>query len=241
MSPPSTADSRSVSELLTPSVVVGGVPLHTPDTIELESVLHRTFDGGRLRRVSTVRLRDLWRARKDPHFRSILSRLDLGIAAGQSMASWTRLTGQSLPKERWIGDLADLVLRVAREVDRSVFFLGGEGCAPYDWARRAHYRFPGVRLAGAFAPGPDFRDAEGGRRLLDRINDSGADVIVALPTTARGEEFPSRYASRLDAELYVNLWSGLSGHWQTPSAWKPRAARESLQIVPASRVVLMRN
>jgi len=221
-----------------PDASIGGLSIHAPDQATLENVLCGCFDGEQLRHVSTVRMQDLRRVRRDCNFREILSRLDLLVAEGWPLAALARFLHHPLPRDRWSGDLTETVLRAARERDRRVYFLGGEGSAPFDWARRAHYRFPGLQLAGAYAPGPDFRDAEGGRRIVDRVNRSGADVIIALPSVSRGEEFPFRYGAHLEAKLYVNLWAGLPPSWHRRSAWKPYTARYGLQLVPRSPVLL---
>lgn len=208
----STVDEPCAPEgrlgLLEPHAGLSGIFVHTPTESQLDGALHHCFSLGRLCRMSTLRLSDVWRARRDPTFRGILGRMDLLVPEGGAIALASHLARVPLPSDRARTDLLDPVLNVARERGRRVFFLGGSGAAPFDWARRARRRYRGLALAGAFAPGADFRDAVGGRRLADRLNDSGADVIIALPSTDRGIEFPFRHGRRLDASLYLDLRHG---------------------------------
>ena len=195
-------------ELLAPHVSINGVSLHTPTAPELEAVLRDAFEPGPMRCVSPINGKDLARARTDRVFRGMLERMDLRVPEANTASFFAWLRRQALPADRLRTDLLHPVLSVTRDLGRSVYFLGGKDTEPFEWATRARRLYRGLRLAGAHAPGADLRDAEGGRRLVQRLNDSGAQVIVALPATARGEEFSFRYASRLDASLYLEVRHG---------------------------------
>lgn len=238
----STVDETCTAEknfrLLQPHASLSGIPLHAPTEHELEEALHRSFSLGRLCRVSALRFRDVWRARKDVTFRGILRRMDLLVPEGNLVTLASRLSMKRLPSDRVRTDLINPVLTVAQETARRVFFLGGRGAQPFDWGRRASQRYPGLVIAGAHAPGADFRDAAGGRRLADRINASGADVVIALPSTNRGEEFAFRYGRRLEASLYLDLRHGAG---PTIAQRKPRVVRRPLGHPEHRRVILLSN
>lgn len=224
--------------LLQAHASLAGIPLHAPSEHQLEEALHRSFSLGRLCRASTLRFRDVWRARKDVTFRGILRRMDLLIPEGGLVTLASRLSMTRLPSDRVRTDLINPVLTVARDASRRVFFLGGSGAEPFDWGRRASQRYPGLVIAGAHVPGVDFRDAVGGRRLADRINASGADVVIALPSTNRGEEFPFRYGRRLEASLYLDLRHGAG---PTIAHRTRRSVRRPLGQPEHQRVILLSN
>jgi N-acetylglucosaminyldiphosphoundecaprenol N-acetyl-beta-D-mannosaminyltransferase len=226
------------SGLLQSCASLSGIPLHTPTGPELEGALHRSFFLERLCCISTLRFRDVWRARKDVTFRGILRRMDLLVPEGCVVTLASRLSMNGLPGNRVRTDLIRPVLTVARDAMRRVFFLGGRGSDPFDWGRRACQRYPGLIIAGAHAPGIDFRDAAGGRRLADRLNASGADVVIALPSTNRGEEFPFRYGRRLEANLYLDLRHGAR---PVIARRQSRTVRRPLGYPEPRRVVLLSN
>lgn len=233
-----TCIAQESSGLLQPRASLAGIPLHTPTGPELEDALHRSFLLGRLCRISTLRFRDVWRARRDATFRGILRRMDLLVPEGRVVALASRMSMNGLPADRVRNDLINPVLTVASEASRRVFFLGGRGADPFDWGRRARHRYPGLIIAGAHVPGIDFRDAAGGRRLVDRLNASGADVVIALPSTNRGEEFPFRYGRRLDTSLYLDLRHAAR---PTIARRQPRSVRRPLGDPERRRVVLLSN
>lgn len=208
----STVEEPNVSGgrpgLLQPNAHINGVDLHAPTAAELDQALTRVFEMGRLCRVSPINSKDLRRARSDRVFRGMLSRMDLRVPEANvgALSAWMKRS--PLPSNRIRTDLLHPVLSVARNMEASVFFLGGTDSEPFEWASRARRLYRGLRIAGAHAPGPDFRDAEGGRRLVERINDSQADVVVALPSTTRGEEFSFRYGKRLQSSLYLDVRHG---------------------------------
>ena len=125
----STVDETCTAEknfrLLQPHASLSGIPLHAPTEHELEEALHRSFSLGRLCRVSALRFRDVWRARKDVTFRGILRRMDLLVPEGSLVTLASRLSMKRLPSDRVRTDLINPVLTVAQETARRVFFLVG--------------------------------------------------------------------------------------------------------------------
>ncbi len=202
----------------------------------LKQALRHSFDGDELFRLSTLTLGDLWRARKDIRLNAALARMDL-VVPERAVSRWaSRSLGDRVSELCRRSVVLDAVLEEARDNGRLVFFMGGRESEPFDWARRARTRFPGLILAGAHAPGPDFRDEQGARRLCGRINGARSDVVIALSTTTRGIEFPFRYGDRLASQLYFDLRGGPCSTIAKRSA---RAVRRSLVAPRPARVVLV--
>ena len=203
---------------------------------DLASTVRRNLLSDGLCRVGTLTLNDLWRARKDARLRAVLSHMDMLVPEG-AVSRWaSRLVGDQVVDQHLRSDVLGTVLTEARDNGQHVFFVGGSGSQPFDWARRSRTRYPGLILAGAHAPGPDFRDAEGVRRLRDRIRDARAEVVVALSRTTRGMEFPFRCGKSLGARLYFDL---RGGPCPSLSRGLGRSVRRPLIAPPPSRVVLL--
>lgn len=126
----------------------------------------------------------------------------------------------------------DLMLAV---LDRSVaegwssfFYGGGPGTADV-LAQRLRSRFPGLRIAGTYAPPfrplTDAEDAE----VVDIINASGADLVWVGLSTPKQERWMAAHVGRLSAAVLLGVGAAFDFHAglvpQAPS-WMQRNGLE---------------
>ena len=209
-------------------VTLGGVELDLPTDDDLDALLTFAMGSETMVHVTALRLRDLARARRDKRFRERLEHVAVVLPEGTARLVASKLVraGPSLS-----ADVLERTLATAHAHGWRVFFLGGKHSAPFDWARRARQRHPGIAIAGACAPGPDFRDDEGDERLVKRIRETGADIVMATPMTPRGEDFPIVRGPELGVHLYVESRAGLTRSIASPGARPKRDRRARKPVV----------
>ena len=199
MSPPS---KRSMQADHQPSTLsVNGLQILKPSTrLEVREIVQRWMAEEHLMRAAQFTRSALSKAQQDGgrwlrHLHGIAS-------AGSNFGLMSRLLGsQRVPDGQWALE----VLNEARRRGLRVFVLGSDRDETFSQARIMAMNLKGLELAGAHAPSADFRDEDGDLRLARRIEDAGADVIVAFPRFHRGEEFPFRAWRHLRAQFYMSF------------------------------------
>jgi UDP-N-acetyl-D-mannosaminuronic acid transferase (WecB/TagA/CpsF family) len=221
---PNRADSHSGMEVADPAFAATA-PVHRSkypparlgsvyvDRLPWESYVGCLADllaSGTPCRVASCRARDLMRAREDPAFRRLLLSSDLVVGTGNGMRLLSKLARAGLSTVSYTSVMARVTLTTAADHGWNVFFLGGREREVFNFAHEAPRTHPGLRIVGALE-GPRLMDDDAGaRRLVERINDSGADIILGSPGSAAGEAFTYAYRDELDPRLVVNLWDGFS-------------------------------
>jgi N-acetylglucosaminyldiphosphoundecaprenol N-acetyl-beta-D-mannosaminyltransferase len=162
-------------------VDLGGVLI---DQVDLGSAVDRIrgfLDSKRHNQIVTVNLDFVAISRRDDNFRETLNEADLAVADGMPLVWVSRLMGTPVPERITGNDLVDKCCRVAVQTKSSVFLLGAASGIADIAAKRLTERFPGLRVAGVYAPpfGP-LTDAEN-EKILHFIREARPDFLfVAL-------------------------------------------------------------
>lgn len=162
-------------------VDLGGVLI---DQVGLDAAVDRIrgfLGAGAVRQIVTVNLDFVAIARRDAFFRETLNAADLAVPDGMPLVWVSRLMGQPVPARLTGVELVDECCRVAVETGGSVFLLGAAPGVANVAAARLCERFPGLRVAGVYAPpfGPLTPDEN--EEILRRIDDARPDFLfVAL-------------------------------------------------------------
>jgi len=204
------------------TIVILGIPV---DNLDMDETVDRIFDlieasreDGRARLVATVNVDFVvntltWRLSRlrHPELIDILRRADLVTPDGMPVIWTSRMLGNPL-KERVTG--ADLVPQLAQEAARrgkSIYFLGGRGDVGRQAARKLQTQFPGLEVAGVDSP---FVKIEGGalaeepvkdREVVERINRSGADILLIGFGNPKQEIWFERNRSRLQVPVTIGI------------------------------------
>ena len=148
--------------------------------------------------VCTLNLDHVVQLQNLPDFRAAYRRARFVTADGFPIVVLGRLLG--IPIERTTG--ADLIEPVCREADKKhlpVFLLGSNERMLASSARRLCDRFKGLRIAGCFAPGPNFEPySEEADRAVESIRASGAKLCFVALGAPRQELFAARCLDELD-------------------------------------------
>ena len=204
------------------TIVILGIPV---DNLDMAETVERIFDlieasrkDGRARHVATVNVDFVvntltWRLSRfrHPELIDILRRADLVTPDGMPIIWTSRMLGTPL-KERVTG--ADLVPRLAQAAARrgkSIYFLGGQGDVGRQAARKLQTQYPDLKIAGAESP---FVRIEGealtgeagiDREIVERINRSGADILLIGFGNPKQEVWFERNRSRLQVPVSIGI------------------------------------
>ncbi|MEA1868498.1 MAG: WecB/TagA/CpsF family glycosyltransferase [Thermodesulfobacteriota bacterium] len=177
------------------TIVILGIPI---DNLTMDETIERIFElieaygqDGRPRQVATVNVDFVvntlsWGLKhiRHPELLDILRRADLVTADGMPIVWTSKLLGVPL-KERVTG--AALIPRLAEEAakrQKSLYFLGGREGVGQQAAQVLKQSYPDLRIADVHSPyvyieGEDLVTAVNeDRPLVERINNSGADILL---------------------------------------------------------------
>ncbi|NUQ05717.1 MAG: WecB/TagA/CpsF family glycosyltransferase, partial [Anaerolineae bacterium] len=172
--------------------------------------------GDRPRHVCTINPEMIMIARRDPVFRVVLERADLTVPDGVGLLLAARWKGRRLPERVTGSDGVPMIAAEAAAMGWRLFFLGAApGIA--DQAAAALLRdHPALQIAGVFSgsPAPDEEDA-----LVERINASGADILLV----AYGAPEQDKWIARNSPRLYVKMAMGVGGTFDFIAGAVPRA------------------
>jgi exopolysaccharide biosynthesis WecB/TagA/CpsF family protein/anti-anti-sigma factor len=228
------------------TIVILGIPI---DNFNMDETVERIFDmikafrgDGRPRQVATVNVDFVvntltWRLSRfrHPELVDILRKADLVTPDGMPIIWASRMLGTPL-KERVTG--ADLVLRLveaAARYGKSIYFLGGSGDVGQRAAQKMQARFPEFKVAGVDSPivrieGELLSEEETKDfRVIDRINNSGADILLIGFGNPKQEVWFERNRGRLNIPVSIGIggsYEFIAGSVARAPEWMQNAGLE---------------
>jgi len=180
------------------NLTVDGIAINVPSIpVAVNSIVSAAQDGENFS-VCTLNLDHVVQLQNLPDFRAAYRRARFVTADGFPIVILGRLLGT--PIERTTG--ADLVEPVCREAGKKqlpVFLLGSNEQTLAKTAERLSERFKGLRIAGCYAPGPNFEPySEEADIAVERIRASGAKLCFVALGAPRQELFAARCLDELD-------------------------------------------
>lgn len=157
-------------------------------------------------------------AQRDVNFRNILRRADLCLPDGAGIMAAARWLRNPLP-ERVTG--SDGMFVLAEEAARRgwrLFLLGAAPGVAQETAQLLQQRYLGLMIAGTYAGSPAADDEDA---IVQRINDSGADVLLV----AYGAPQQDKWIARNLPRLQVAMAMGVGGAFDYIAGKVPRAPR----------------
>lgn len=118
-------------------------------------------------------------ASRDPELAALVAEAELVVADGMPVVWASRLAGRPVPgRVTGASLLLSLSERAARD-GRSVFLLGGEPGVPEAAGRVLAERYPGLRVAGAYAPPFGFDATPAGmRETVEKVAAAAPDLVL---------------------------------------------------------------
>lgn len=114
-------------------------------------------------------------------------------------------------KEKITGPrLTEQVVKMAAENHFSLFFLGGGDGVADRAARNMLEKYPGFIYAGAYSPPFGFENSEEERhRIIDVVNESKAQIVIAGMGSPKTEIFLSEICEQLDANVSLSVGAAI--------------------------------
>jgi N-acetylglucosaminyldiphosphoundecaprenol N-acetyl-beta-D-mannosaminyltransferase len=192
---------------------------------EVMEIIGDFLEDERLHQIATVNPEFVMAAQHDEEFLRILNGCDLNIADGIGLQIGAQILGTEIGERITGVDLSWALAGQAAERGHSVFLLGsGEGVAAIA-ASRMKEKYPGLKIAGTYAGTPD----EPG--LVERINDSGAMVLLVAFGAPKQEKFIFHNRERLVPKVAMGIGGTLdyiAGVIPRAPGWMRKAGMEWL-------------
>jgi N-acetylglucosaminyldiphosphoundecaprenol N-acetyl-beta-D-mannosaminyltransferase len=183
-----------------------GMPI---DAVEMLSVVRRVEAAAASKTpffISTPNLNFLVSSQLDPEFRETLLQSDLCPADGMSIVWVARLIGIPI-KSRIAGCDIFETLKTERNLvtPLKVFIFGGAEGIALAASRAMNAEPSGLCCVGTLYPGFGSLDEMSGHEIIDEINSSDADLLVASLGAKKGQLWLQRNQLRLQVPIRVHL------------------------------------
>jgi N-acetylglucosaminyldiphosphoundecaprenol N-acetyl-beta-D-mannosaminyltransferase len=164
------------------------------------------------RYVAVTGMHGISESRLDPGFRQVLAGAGMVVPDGMPLVWLARVHGHSLRRRVYGPELMLEFCRATAARGVRHYFYGGAPGVAEALATRMADRFPGLVVAGSFAPPfrpltPD-EDAE----VVARINASGADVVWVGLSTPKQERWMHLHRDRLTVPVMVGVGAAFDMH-----------------------------
>jgi exopolysaccharide biosynthesis WecB/TagA/CpsF family protein len=162
----------------------------------------------------------LRKADRDPEYRAIMNEASLVLPDGIGLRLIARLCGRRFKFNcRGITDFFTVLMQRAAEEGYKIFLLGGLPGVAEKAAQRLKILSPSIQIVGTYE---GYFDSD--QTVLDRINFSGADVLVVAMGAPLQEKWIDRNRQRLDARLCLGV-GALFDFWSRRVRRAPKILR----------------
>jgi N-acetylglucosaminyldiphosphoundecaprenol N-acetyl-beta-D-mannosaminyltransferase len=208
---------------------LAGVLIDQVDTPAAVARIERFLCSSSAHQIVTVNLDFLSIAQRNRAFRETINGADLAVADGMPLVWMSRLQGEPLA-ERVTGlALVDESCRLAVEMDEGVFFLGAAPGVAEAAGRALATRFPGLRIAGAYAPPFGPLSAAEDERILAMIREAGPGIVFVALGAPLQDLWIRAHLDQLDVRLAMGVGCAfdiLAGAVKRAPGWMQQAGLE---------------
>lgn len=152
----------------------------------------------------------------------LINSADLIVPDGAGVILASKILGRPLQKGKVAGiELCERLIKMSAECKKSVFFLGGKPGVAEKAAVKMKERYPAIIVAGC-NDGYFNDDAA----VIEKINDSGASVLLICLGVPRQEKWMFSHRS----ELKIRLMGGFGGSFDIYAGVSRRAPRIFIRL-----------
>jgi len=184
-----------------------------------------------LHQVVTVNLDYLRIAQAEPAFRDAINQADLAVADGMPLVWASRLAGRPVPERVTGNALVEQCCRLAATTGKSIFLLGGRPGIAEAASRAIRRGHPGAVVAGVYSPPFGPLGPRDDRRIVDRINRSGAHILFVALGAPRQDTWIRAHRHSLDVKIAMGVGCALdvlAGAVPRAPRWMQRTGLEWL-------------
>ncbi len=152
-------------------------------------------------------------ARKNAPYRAILNRADLAMPDSTNVVWVARLKGAPLRQPTPGVELVERLCRIAADMQKSVYFLGGQGGAAQKTAEAMNSKFDDLEVAGVSEANPE------DPATATEIRKKNPDIVFVAYGAPKQEQWINQYKEQTTAKILV----GIGGSFDMISGTLPRA------------------
>jgi N-acetylglucosaminyldiphosphoundecaprenol N-acetyl-beta-D-mannosaminyltransferase len=228
---PSAAANSQPNSLAAWPIAILGVPFDHVTLAEAVQGIEAMIASGRPHYLVTANVDFLVQASQDVELRRILLEADLVLCDGTPLLWASHWLGNPLPERVAGSDLAPVLLRHAAAAGRRPFFLGAAPGVAAEAAARAERQFPGLQIAGHYAP-PfaallDMDHAE----IVRRIREAKPDILFVSFGCPKQEKWIAMHYRELGVPVVIGVGATLdflAGRMKRAPNWMRRCGAEWL-------------
>lgn len=187
-------------------VEIVGIKIDNVDMDEAADILLEYLDMDECCTVFTPNSEILLAAVKDREFEEVLNSGRLVVPDGIGVMIASKFYGTPV-KERVAGiDLMMRLMDIAGSRGKSVYLLGGRDGVAEEAAIKLTESFDGLRIAGTRN---GYFESSEEERIVDEINGSNADILLAALGAPKQEKFIYRHKDRLKVRIAMGVGGSL--------------------------------
>ncbi|MGE3267407.1 MAG: WecB/TagA/CpsF family glycosyltransferase [Chloroflexota bacterium] len=210
---------------------LGGVLIDRVNAASAVDRIRGFLRSGKLNQIVTVNLDFVAISRRDREFRETLNAAELAVADGMPLVWVSQLTDEPVPERLTGVELVDECCRVAVETHSSVFLLGAAPGVADEAADRLQEHFPGLRIAGVYAPPFGPLTHEENERILAAIHEAQPDFLFVALGAPQQDIWIRANRDRLDVPVAMGVGCVLdllAGVVSRAPSWMQRTGLEWL-------------
>lgn len=178
-----------------------GCPMDVASMDETVAQIDQAIAAGCFTQHVVVNVAKLVNMQTDPQLDASVRECDIINIDGMGVVLGARMLGHNVP-ERVAGvDLFHELLAMSARRGYSVYLLGAQDQVVSETARRVQQLYPGLKLAGSHHG--YFWDDE--QAMVDRIRESGAQLLFVAITSPKKENFINRWREQLGVTFVMGV------------------------------------
>lgn len=162
--------------------------------------------------VNVCTVHTIMECQRDARLRAVVNGSGLSTPDGMPLVWLSLLRGHKDVSRVYGPDLMLALCDRSKATGLRHFFYGGRPGVAEQLAGRLQDRFPGLQVAGTYAPPFRPADAPEDRDVLDRIDASGADIVWVGLGTPKQDYWVSRHRGLLKAPVLVAIGAAFDFH-----------------------------
>ncbi len=143
---------------------------------------------------------------KDELFKEIYDNADLILTDGKPLLWIAKRQGTPIKEKISGSDFFPEMCKLAAKNGYKIYILGAAEGVAAKAADNLKMKYEGVQIVGTYSPPIGFeKDDEEVRRIIKKINDSGADILAVALGSPKGEKFIFRIREKIDVALSISI------------------------------------
>ncbi|MCL5021309.1 MAG: WecB/TagA/CpsF family glycosyltransferase [Bacteroidetes bacterium] len=171
------------------------VKLDGLDLIHVKSRITEFLKEDRLHQITPVNPEFIMAAQKDESLLDIANQSDITVADGVGLMFMAKFLGVDIGERVTGVDLTWELAKIAAESNVPMYFLGASSSLQVRAAERLKAAQPDLKVAGTYSGTP------GEAGLVERINESGAGILLVAYGVPKQEKFISANRARLNVKV----------------------------------------